>query len=129
MDTRPHRRGSTAQPDFKTAINAAVYRSITDATYQIDPPKLSPGLWDYISIQNRDNREESERLEFLGDALMDACIAIEMYRMLPGGNPHKYTVRILIYPVPSLLTFFRPGGLQRSPFKFHILSSRTQDGN
>ncbi|KAI0094804.1 hypothetical protein BDY19DRAFT_914699 [Irpex rosettiformis] len=91
------RRYSAAQ-SVRAAINAAVYQSITEGSHQIDPPKLSPELWDYVSIQAPENRAESERLEFLGDALMDACIAIELYKTIPDGNPHKYTeIRSIVH--------------------------------
>lgn len=89
------RRHSAAQ-SVKSAINTAVFQSITEGSHQIDPPKLSPERWDYVSIQAPENRAESERLEFLGDAVMDACIAIELYKTIPDGNPHKYTVSSIV---------------------------------
>ena len=92
MSASQRRRSSAAAQSVRAAINTAVYRSITEDQNQIDPPKLSPELWDYVSIQAPENRAESERLEFLGDALMDACIAIELYKAFPDGSPHKYTV-------------------------------------
>lgn len=88
MSASRHHRSSTVQ----SAINTAVYRSIFDEQHYIDPPKVSPELWDYVSIHAPENRAESERLEFLGDALMDACIAIELHKTIPDGSPHKYTV-------------------------------------
>lgn len=78
----------------RSAINTAVYQAIFDERHSIDPPKLSLELWEQVSIQTSTNKAESERLEFLGDALMDACIAIELYRTFPYGNPHKYTVSL-----------------------------------
>ncbi|KAI0348541.1 ribonuclease III [Trametopsis cervina] len=87
-------RSSTIQ----STINAAVFQSIHEGSHYIDPPKLSPELWDHVSIQNPENRAESERLEFLGDALVDACIAMELYKTIPDGNPHKYTeVRSVVH--------------------------------
>ncbi|KAI0695142.1 hypothetical protein BC835DRAFT_1544575 [Cytidiella melzeri] len=86
-----HSSAAGAQSALKSAIDTAVYRSICEDSHHIDPPKVSPELWDYVSIQSPKNRAESERLEFLGDALMDACIAIELYKTVPDGNPHKYS--------------------------------------
>lgn len=92
MSASQRRHSSAAAQSVRAAINTAVYRSIAEDQNQIDPPKLSPELWDYVSIQAPENKAESERLEFLGDALMDACIAIELYKAFPDGTPHKYTV-------------------------------------
>lgn len=99
-------RSSTIQ----SAINAAVFQAIFDEHHFIDPPKLSPELWERVSIQAPTNRAESERLEFLGDALMDACIATELYKTIPDGTPHKYTVRAsyyLVLPLPILIAKWR----------------------
>lgn len=78
---------------LRNAIEAAVYKTIFENdSFMIDVPKLSPDLWERVSIPTPTNREENERLEFLGDALMDSSIAINLYKCVPGGTPHKYTV-------------------------------------
>ncbi|EKM61127.1 uncharacterized protein PHACADRAFT_204280 [Phanerochaete carnosa HHB-10118-sp] len=78
---------------LRAAIETAVYRAIFDDTsFTIDLPKLTLELWERVSIRTPDNMNENERLEFLGDSLMDASIAIALYKIVPEGTPHKYTV-------------------------------------
>lgn len=78
---------------IRAAVNTAVYHAICDdPSFSIDVPKLSPDLWERVSVQTPENKEENERLEFLGDKLMDSSIAIALYKGVPDGTPHKYTV-------------------------------------
>ena len=80
---------------LKTAIETAVFSAIfDDPSFTIDVPKVSLDLWDRVSIITPVNKEENERLEFLGDTLMDSCIAIDLYKSIPDGTPHKYTVSL-----------------------------------
>ncbi|KAJ3552253.1 hypothetical protein NM688_g4250 [Phlebia brevispora] len=79
---------TTSLPD---ALTNAVLASISRLDYSVDPPKLSPHLWDRVCILTPEAKEENERLEFLGDAVMDACLAIELYKQIPEGTPHMYT--------------------------------------
>lgn len=79
----------------KAAIEKAIYRAIfDDPAFTIDAPKLTPALWERVSIRTPGNMKEIERLEFLGDSLMDASIAIALYNIVPDGTPHKYTVML-----------------------------------
>ena len=83
---------NTSLPD---ALSTAVLAYISSPDYHVDPPKLSPDLWDRVCVLTPESKAENERLEFLGDALMDACFGMELYRQVPDGNPHMYTVSIL----------------------------------
>jgi hypothetical protein len=86
-----HSRGR----EMRNAIEAAVYRIIfDDASFAIDTPKLSLELWERVSIITPASKEENERLEFLGDKLMDATISIGLYKLISDGSPHKYTVSV-----------------------------------
>lgn len=73
-------------------LTNAVLASISRDEYSVDPPKLSPELWDRVCVLTPGAVAENERLEFLGDALMDACFGIELYKRIPDGTPHMYTV-------------------------------------
>ena len=74
------------------ALTNAVLACISRSDYHVEPPKLSADLWDRVCILTSESKAENERLEFLGDALMDACFALEMYKQIPHGTPHMYTV-------------------------------------
>ena len=87
---------------IRAAIETAVYHAIFDnPSFTIDMPKITPELWERVSIRTPDNVNENERLEFLGDSLMDASIAIALYKIVPEGTPHKYTVSFTIVAVIS----------------------------
>lgn len=115
---------------LQDAINTAVYCSIFDSEYTVDLPKLRPELWESLSILTTDNKAENERLEFLGDALVDACIGIELYGSIPDGTPHKYTVRANTSPSMTIfmLTVGLEGGSQCTTLKLYLLTHSTQDG-
>ena len=81
-------------------LTNAVLACISRPDYHVDPPKLSPALWDRVCILTPEAKAENERLEFLGDALMDACFAMELYRQVPEGYPHMYTVSTSPPPDP-----------------------------
>ena len=83
---------STPTPRLLDTLTNEVMRCISRPDYSIDPPKLSPELWDDVCILTPESKAENERLEFLGDALMDACFAMELYKQVPNGTPHMYTV-------------------------------------
>lgn len=76
--------------DLSRKVQNAVLASISDPSFSVDMPKLSPEVWDQVCIT--DNKDENERLEFLGDSLMYTCIGIELYERIPDGTPHMYTV-------------------------------------
>ncbi len=79
-------------PTLPDTLTNAVLAAISDASFSVDIPKLSPDLWDRVCILTPENKAENERLEFLGDALMDACFGIDLYEKLPDGTPFMYTV-------------------------------------
>ena len=82
---------------LKEAVTKAIYETIFHSPrLTIDVPKLSPELWDRVSIITPAHKEENERLEFLGDTLMDSSIAITLYKVVPDGTPHKYTASPLL---------------------------------
>lgn len=83
-------RDGPTQQALRDAVDKAIYSKIFDTSFTIDMPKLGPDLWDQVSVEL--GGDENERLEFLGDKLMDACIGIELYKTVPDGDPHKYTV-------------------------------------
>lgn len=84
-------------PSLLDDLTNAVFKCISELDYTIDPPKLSLELWDRINAPSPESKAENERLEFLGDSLLDACFSIELYRQIPYGTPHMYTVSTLCY--------------------------------
>ena len=85
--------GAARRRQMSNAIEGAIFNVISnDPSFTIDVPKLSLELWDRVSILTPANKEENERLEFLGDRLMDASISINLHKLIPDGYPHKYTV-------------------------------------
>ena len=83
---------TTSSQTLAQTLTNAVLASISQPGYSVDPPKLSPDLWDRVCVLSPGAIAENERLEFLGDALMDACFGIELYKRIPDGTPHMYTV-------------------------------------
>lgn len=115
------RDGQSRDSMLTTAVQTAVYHTIfIDPTFTIDMPKISPEMWDRVCVTTPENVEENERLEFLGDQLMDACIGIDLYRNIPDGTPHKYTVS------PLILCGVRNRGLDASPRYYSVSCIRTE---
>lgn len=113
---------------IRAAIETAVYRAIFDDTlFAIDLPKLTPELWERVSIRTPDNVNENERLEFLGDSLMDASIAIALYKIVPEGTPHKYTVSLTAHSTDGEHWTKRQGHSQRVARKPYLLPPSSKD--
>ena len=70
-------------------LHRGVVAKIQSSDYDFQLPLLNDKSWSTIC----DNAQERERLEFLGDALIGAYIAEELYRQRPDGGPGYYTVR------------------------------------
>lgn len=73
-------------------LHRQVVAKIRHSDYYFELPYLNEKSWTTIC----DNKSERERLEFLGDALIGAFIAEELYRQKPDGGPGYYTVRLLL---------------------------------
>ena len=71
-------------------LHRSVVTTIQRLDYEFQLPNLNEKSWSTIC----DNASERERLEFVGDALIGAFIAEELYRRRPDGGPGYYTVRI-----------------------------------
>ncbi|KAF9015085.1 ribonuclease III domain-containing protein [Cyathus striatus] len=68
-------------------IHRQVVQKIYDPTYEFNLPQLSEKMWDIVC--GSDN--EMERLEFVGDALMSAAVAEELYAAYKQMSPGFYT--------------------------------------
>lgn len=73
---------------LQQVVNDTIARSDFTATL----PPLSDDAWTKIFLRHSASREENERLEFMGDALMYATIGRQLYAQIPDGTPHMYTV-------------------------------------
>lgn len=109
MTSAAANRGVLAQ-----ILTNVVLASISQPGYSVDPPKLSPELWDRVCVLTPDAVAENERLEFLGDALMDACFGIELYKRIPDGTPHMYTVSRGLYILLSISSGISQLGLKQN---------------
>ena len=63
-----------------------------DFTASLQP--LSDDMWRKILTGTPAAKDENERLEFLGDALMYATLGRQLFQQVPNGTPHLYTVRL-----------------------------------
>lgn len=73
------------------AIKDAVFEAIRKPSFDASLPPLSDATW--AKLLGSQAKLERERLEFVGDALMYATIGTVLYKQIPDGNPHMYTVR------------------------------------
>lgn len=72
-------------------IQNALIAAINDSSYTFPLPVLKESTWRTLN-RSPATADELERLEFVGDALMHACVALELYRHFPLGSPSMYTV-------------------------------------
>jgi len=95
-----HRRGCS-QPSFIhstmklfpfkdgcDAMQRALVGHLNDPNYAFSLPNLASHSWNLIL----NDRQEMERLEFLGDALIGAFVSEELLRLRPNEGPGFYTV-------------------------------------
>ena len=84
--------------DIHLPIQRAILEAINDPQFSAALPPLSDQAWSRIlgptpyPEDNYRRRQENERLEFLGDALMYSTIGRQLYKQLPDGTPDLYTV-------------------------------------
>jgi len=69
-------------------LHRSVVATIQRLDYHFQLPCLNERSWTTIC----NDASERERLEFVGDALIGAFIAEELYRRRPDGGPGYYTV-------------------------------------
>jgi len=94
---------SSSFPFLPNSMRGFIQKNLVSVIYShhfsFQLPQLTEACWELISH----NDEERERLEFVGDALMSACIAIDLYGTYPNGTPGFYTVRDLHASSPTLI--------------------------
>lgn len=71
-------------------IQNALIVAINDPSFDFALPRLQQSTWRDL-IMSDDTQDELERLEFVGDALMHLCVALELYKQFPRGSPNLYT--------------------------------------
>jgi len=69
-------------------LHKQVIQTIYDPSFVFQLPQLSDATWDVLCY----NDEERERLEFVGDALMGALVAQQLYESFQLGTPYLYTI-------------------------------------
>ncbi|EJF66798.1 hypothetical protein DICSQDRAFT_75864 [Dichomitus squalens LYAD-421 SS1] len=72
-------------------LQRALDDAINHPTFAARLPPLSEKRWMEILDSSYEARKENDRLEFVGDALMYAALARQMYQQYPRGSPHFYT--------------------------------------
>ncbi|KAI0695141.1 ribonuclease III domain-containing protein [Cytidiella melzeri] len=77
-------------PFIYRQIQDAIFRTIDKPSFSGALPPLSNNAWLKIVDSTR-SKDENERLEFLGDALMYATLGRELYKRIPDGDPSIYT--------------------------------------
>lgn len=80
-------------------LHRKVVAEIQHSDYHFHLPYLNETSWSTIC----NNASERERLEFVGDALIGAFIAEELYKQRPNEGPGYYTVRTITQPTRSVL--------------------------
>jgi hypothetical protein len=75
-------------------IQNAIIVAISDPSFVFALPELRQSTWDYL--KRSDANCERERLEFVGDALMHTCVALELYEQFPKATPGLYSVCFFI---------------------------------
>lgn len=86
-------------------LHRKVVAEIQSPDYHFGLPHLTEPSWSTIC----NNASERERLEFVGDALIGAFIAEELYKQRPDGGPGYYTVRTNIPSACSVLKLLYSG--------------------
>jgi hypothetical protein len=79
-------------PPHHFFIQNKLILAINDPSFQLVLPELRQSTWNRVLHPGSSDDDERERLEFVGDALMHASIALELYKLYPRGTPHLYTV-------------------------------------
>ena len=78
---------------IQTDIMATIARPDFNAAF----PPLSENAWLHIlSFPKTGQFYEKGQLEFLGDAMMDAALARQIYKLVPEGSAGFYTVCTLL---------------------------------
>ena len=88
-------------------IQNALIVAMQEPSFVFALPQLRLSTWDDLLMRN-DASCERERLEFVGDALMHTCVALQLYKLFPQGTPGLYTVSLF-------RILHSPRTLQRSP--------------
>jgi dsRNA-specific ribonuclease len=99
---------SQYRPRLHLFIQNKLIAAINDPAFNLVLPELRQSTWDRVLLPRSSDDDERERLEFLGDALMHASVALELYKRYPRGSPHLFTVSFvwtirLILPTITLL--------------------------
>jgi dsRNA-specific ribonuclease len=79
-------------------IQNALIVAINDPSFNFTLPELGVSTWDDLLTRS----DERERLEFVGDALMHACVALELYKVFPDATPGLYTVSFCRSSLPTM---------------------------
>lgn len=78
---------------YNDILNSAIITISGDA-FHADLPNIDKDTWSAILYpKGAKDKDENQRLEFLGDAVMYLCIGLELYERYPDATPHFLTVR------------------------------------
>lgn len=72
-----------------THIQTTLIDTISHPTFTVQFPPLDPGSWNRLLTPHS---AENERLEFVGDSIIDSVLSDQLYSQLPAGTPGQYTV-------------------------------------
>ena len=82
--------------DLYTYIQAALIDAIEHPGFTVKLPDLTDRTWDEIFDSKHipyADHWHNERLEFVGDGIIDGVLCDLLYTQLPSGTPGLYTVR------------------------------------
>lgn len=68
-------------------VQRKLFEFMSQPTFSFELPEITPKAWKGVCNSN----SESERLEFVGDAIIAAMVSEEMYRIFPYGDPSLYS--------------------------------------
>ena len=79
-------------PEHRTILNSVII-AISEGDFQVHLPAINDDTWSHIVSGTR--HDHNERLEYVGDALMYLCVALELFERYPKASPAFLTVCFL----------------------------------
>ncbi|MCD6541529.1 ribonuclease III [Candidatus Bipolaricaulota bacterium] len=104
-------RFESSRPSYMESRDLS--RLVSDLGLDLPPEELTPAFY-HASYANEKGLESNERLEFLGDAVLDLTVAEILFRRFPERDEGELTkLRSVLVSRPTLAEIARELGLER----------------